>query len=245
MTDAQLEFLEEYNEVISACGVLCFCTRDTGLQEEGCLRLEALRSRIENEKAKAIEAADDKFANDLLGCSCLASAMIAELRMWVLLKEQDPDRAWTQLVNAQHELADAMKASPGFSHLGDRIERLNSIEKTVFPPQIFFSAGMVVREEICSICGNDYEDCAHVKGKPYMGQLCTLRLIPLEVDHVAIVDEPANKHCRAYTRGEEAGFRNVMTWLVGPNQDGSKYKQEELLLHGAVATTSTFEDSDL
>jgi hypothetical protein len=245
MTDEQQKFMEGYNAVISDCAILCFCTRDTELQNAACRRLEHLRSLVEVEKTKAIEGKDEDFANALLGCSCLASAMIAELKMWVLLKEQDPDAAWTQLVNAQHNLADAMKASAGFSHLESNLERMNSIEKTVFPPQIFFSAGLVVKEEICSICGSEYEDCTHIKGQPYMGQLCTVRLIPLEVDHIAVVDEPASKHCRAYTRGAEGGFRNLMTWLVGPTQDGTRCKPGELVLQGAVATTSTFEDSKI
>ena len=243
MTDEQQKFIEGFNVVVSDCAILCFCTRDTELQNTARLRLEELRSLVEVEKTKAIEDEDECFANDLLGCSSLASAMIAELKMWVLLKEQDPDAAWTQLVNAQHNLSDAMKASAGFSHLENNLERLNSIEKTVFPPQIFFSAGLVVKEEICCICGKEYEDCTHIKGQPYMGPTSAeKRLIPLEVDHVAVVEEPASKHCRAYTQGAEGGFRNHMTWLVGPNQDGTKCKPGELVLQGAIATTSTFED---
>src|ERR1700686_1035504 len=70
MTDEQQKFIEGFNAVISDCAILCFCTRDTELQNAACLRLEQLRSSVEVEKTKPIEGQDECFANDLLGCSC-------------------------------------------------------------------------------------------------------------------------------------------------------------------------------
>jgi hypothetical protein len=71
-----------------------------------------------------------------------------------------------------------------------------AIEELVFPPQVFFSAGLVVQKSICSICGTEYGDCFHVVGRPYMRELCRRILTNVVPDHVAIVNEPANKRCR-------------------------------------------------
>ena len=49
-----------------------------------------------------------------------------------------------------------------------------------------------------------------------MGKLCTVTLIPSKVDHVAIVNNPANKRCRIVSVGAEGGMRNRMTWRVEP-----------------------------
>ena len=78
---------------------------------------------------------------------------------------------------------------------------------------------MIVKSQICSICGGEYEDCEHVKGRPYMGQLCTVKLIPSKVDHVSIVTNPANKHCRIVSFSAEGGNRNRMTWRIHPTEE--------------------------
>ena len=245
MTEEQRKVIDHFNAAVEDCATFCCYTRDKALQSAACARLDEVRLLVETTKSEAIERADEIFANDLLGCSCLAAAMVAELKMWMLLKEQEPDAAWDRLVGAQNNLANAMRASTGFSHLESQAARLHSIEKVVFPPQNVFSTGMLVKEEICSICGKEYEDCSHIKGRPYMGQLCVVRLIPLAVDHIAIVDQPASKHCRAYTIKKEGVVRNIMTWLAEPNDDASGETPNELKLHGVIGSTSTFEDSSL
>jgi hypothetical protein len=120
--------------------------------------LEEMLSIVAAEMAKAIEAADESFANILLGCECLTAASIAEIKMWLLLKESNPDAAWTQLITAQAGFADAMRADQGFAEdVARQLERLQKVEKLVFPPQTFLSTGWIVKDEVCSICGGDYE----------------------------------------------------------------------------------------
>jgi hypothetical protein len=150
--------------------------------------------------------------------------------------------AWTQLITAQTGFADAMRADHGFVNDAARqLERLHRVETLVFPPQTFFSTGWVVKDEICSICGGDYEICEHVRGRPYMGRFCVVQLIPVEVDHVAIVKEPASKHCRAYTMEVEGGFRNLMTWKVVPDNGTARADKDKdgVIVRGTIATTSS------
>jgi hypothetical protein len=171
-------------------------------------------SSVTQEKAEAIAERDEQFANVLLGCEALIRACNAELKMYLLLKEDKPDEAWSQLVVAQDGHRAAMRADEGFADVGRQIQRLQGIEKLLFPPQQFLSTGWIVKGEVCSICGSDYEDCEHIKGRPYMGQFCTVQLDPLEVDHVSLVDEPASKHCRVTHIGPSGNRTNCLTLVV-------------------------------
>jgi len=76
--------------------------------------------------------------------------------MWILLKEEKPDEAWDKLVSAQMAAADAVRAHMGFAHLETQAQRLEEIERLVFPRQVFVSAGIIVQHQECSICGNEY-----------------------------------------------------------------------------------------
>jgi hypothetical protein len=194
---------------------------------------------IATEKGSAIAAGDEDYANALLGCACAAEALGAEISMWLLIKEGRPDDAWSQLVAAQGKVSDAMRAHEGFRHFDEHVRRLDAIERLVFPPQVFLSSGMIVRSQICSVCGGEYEDCPHVKGRPYMGEFCIVKLIPSGVDHVSIVDNPADKRCRIVKFSDEGGFRNRMTWRVEPGDTDAKGGDPNLTAQVIVATTAT------
>src|SRR6266481_2992539 len=154
-------FLRKFNEVIKDGEILRSIARDSELQLQACRNLEQKILEVRNEKERAIEKQDEDYANCLLGCECSARTVLAELRMWLLLKDERPEDAWNELITAQDSLLAAMRAHSGFSHLIDAVKRLTAIEELVFPPQIFMSAGLVVRTQLCSMCGTDYEDCDH------------------------------------------------------------------------------------
>jgi hypothetical protein len=248
MTESQEEFINGFNAAIKERCVYRYITRDSDLQRAACAESEEMLALVSEEKAKAIADADEHFSNVLLGCESLTKAIIAEIKMWLLLKEDKPDAAWSQLVIAQNGFENALKANEGFSEAARQLRRLHSIETLAFPPQTFLSTGWIVKNEICSICESDYEDCEHVKGRPYMGQFCYVRLIPQEIDHVSIVDSPASKHCRVLTMGVKGGKRNVMTWLIEPDEgDGNSEGKTEaesggMTIQGTIATSSTLQE---
>ena len=231
MNDPIPPFIARINKVAEDCAVFRFATRDSELQKGACNQLEDVLKQIESEKTSAVSAGDEDYANALLGCECATGALMAEIRMWLLLKSGQPDEAWNALVAAQDALSDAMKAHKGFLHLGEQIRRLDEIERVVFPPQVFLSSGMIVSSQVCSICGDSYEDCPHVKGRPYMGEFCRVRLIPAELDHVSIVEAPADKRCRVIRFSAEGVQRNRMTWRIEPEDDNTivatRYTVEE------------------
>src|ERR1035437_3189403 len=235
MSGAPTAFVSEFNKIIDECAIFTCITRDGGLQRQARTRLDDLLTAISSEKASAITANNVDYANLLLGCESVAKGIAAEITMWLLLKEGRPDAAWDQLVTAQASIADAPRAHRGFSHLTDHLDRLKAIEQLVFPPQVFLSTGFIVQRQICSICEGDYEDCQHIKGRPYMGKFCTVTLIPSAVDHVAFVENPANKRCRILKFSVEGGQRNRMTWLVEPNTAPSEQAQSDFNAECIVA----------
>ncbi len=212
-------FISSFNAQVKEAEVFLSIARDSGLQQQAIEKLLAVGASIVAEKASAIKNSNEDYANLLLGCECVKSALIAELRMWLLLKEGRPDAAWDELVTAQMASVDAVRAHAGFAHLSEHNIKLEAIEELVFPPQVFISSGMIVGKQECSICGEEYGDCNHLVGKPYMGRFCYIIAKDLSIDHVAIVEHPADKHCRVQHFDVEGGSRNRMTWKIEPKKD--------------------------
>ena len=214
MNRRESEFVSSVNAVIEESERLHWVVRDSELQREACARLESKVAEILKEKHYAVQKQDEDYANCLLGCECAARAVLAELRMWLLIKEEHPDDAWGELVNAQTLVPSAMRAHQGFSHLAPLMERLELIERVIFPQQVFVSAGLTVRKQSCSICGEEYGDCEHLAGMPYMGRFCSIVARDLAPNHVAIVDRPADKRCRVTHYETEEGVWNRMTQKI-------------------------------
>jgi len=212
-------FIAKFNEKIKEAEVFLSITRDSNLQREAIDSLQQLQIAVDAEKDIAIKHGDEDYANLLLGCECVTAALIAELKMWLFLKEENPDAAWDELVRAQMASWDAVRAHQGFAHLSNQFKKLEAIEKIVFPPQVFVSSGMIVKKQECSICGGEYGECDHLAGKPYMGRFCYIIARDLSVDHVAIVEQPADKRCRIEHFDVEGGMRNRMTWKIKPKEN--------------------------
>jgi len=126
--------------------------------------------------------------------------------------EEDPNRAWNYLIEAQ----DGVKASTHAKYLErleqeEYIEKLHQIEKVVFPPQLFISSGMVIRSVQCSICKEDYGKCPHIAGKAYMGRFCSEIVTMDTFLHGAVVSYPFDKKARVPDTWESGKWRNRMT----------------------------------
>ena len=204
-------FIIEFNKRVKESEIFRSIARDSELQQEACENLESVLPEIAQEKKKAIENNDEDYANLLLGCECVAKSLLNELKMGLLLKQDRPDEAWNRLVDAQMKATNAAKADDGFRHLEHHRRRLEMIEKIVFPPQVFLSAGMIIHEQECSICGEDYDECEHLAGKPYMGEFCYVTITGIHLDHLSIVETPANKRCRITSVYVDGVWRNWMT----------------------------------
>lgn len=218
--DSDPAHADEIEELIGEAEILLSIARCSSLQEKAIRSLDRMLDRVIRSKRTAIAHSKEESANRLLGYEWVIRSLAAELKMWRLLKREEPDCAWDELVAAQQASLSALRAHDIFRNAEDRYLRLEAIEKLVFPPQIFVSAGLVAEGLDCSICEEDYEDCCHVAGRPYMGRFCAMRPRGLRLDHVAIVEDPVDKGLRIREFPVDGGFRSRMTWRVSQDASG-------------------------
>lgn len=236
MTNDTSARVEVFNELVRSAEALLSIARDSELQEQMIGRLTEASATVTGWKRGAVADKRESDANMFLGMECLLRALRTELEMWLMLKRERPEQAWELLIAAQTATSQAMRADLGFSYLDDHARRLEAIEAVVFPPQIFLSAGLIVSKSICTICGKDYEDCSHIVGMPYWGEFCFRKLTEVSANHVAIVDDPANKLCRITHVAAEGGKRNRMTWRIESveNGDSQKHSPDALRTSGII-----------
>lgn len=221
MSNCLPNFVIEFNERVKESKIFLSIARDSELQQEACENLESALSEIAQEKQIAVENNNEDYANLLLGCEFAAQSLLHELKMWLLLKQEKPEEAWNHLVDAQMKATSAARAHDYFSYLEHHRHCLEIIEKIVFPPQVFVSLGVIIHEQECSICGEDYDECEHVAGKPYMGEFCHVMIKDASADHLSIVDTPADKHCRVTSVYVDGGSRNRMTWKIEKSDENT------------------------
>ena len=223
MSGNLLPILQKFNQVVERASLLLSIARASELQQQSIISLEELFPKIAQEKERYIKAEDEDFANTLLGCECVLKGLVSELKMWLLLKQDDPEKAWDQMVLAQEDYIAAARAHERFNDPKTLYQRLEAIEKLMFPPQIFISVELTFERLECSICKCDYENCSHLVDKPYMGNFCSL--IPqgeLKLDGASLVTSPADKCCRVLSSPDEEGFiRNRMTWRIEKKKGSS------------------------
>jgi len=220
MNQRVTEFLDEFRNTVAECRRFCYAARAREFQAESIATLETLALDIADLKAEMVELQDEDVANCMLGLSLAAKALSCELRMWVALKDDDAALAWDFLAEAQSCASNAIRAHRISDHLGRYVERLEVLERLLFPPISFTSLGMVIQESHCSICGAQYGDCDHVKGEVYMGEMCVQEITRADLAEISIVQRPANKRARVTTIGEGGAQRDLLTWrLVPPSQN--------------------------
>jgi hypothetical protein len=180
--------------------------RSSRLQQEHADKLNAVHTNATAAKAVVIEAGAEDEANELLAYEYMLDALANELGMYVCLKRDDPGEAWTHLVNAQMAAAHAVKSHAVAAHLERAyIPRLHVAEQLFFPEQLFFSSAFIAEETECSICGSVYGECDHIKGRPYLGQLCACIIKKAKLLEVSLVESPASKYCRVLSFNDSQG----------------------------------------
>lgn len=204
-------FRDHFNEVVEAVQRFAVFVRAREFQEQSIAKIEELRAECTVAKERAIADQSEDAANAYLAFEFMAKALAEEFRFYLALKADDPDSAWDHLVNAESSSAAAMKSYAIASHLDGYIQRLHALERLLFPQPVFFSSGFIVRESECSICGAEYGECSHVKGRPYMGKLCARIVKQADLQEISVVSDPADKHCRALQYTDNGVTRNMFT----------------------------------
>lgn len=192
------ELIEKFDKVIQRAERFTVFTRDIELQKTEIDNLQAFVEFAEKIKSENKFNFTEEELNLILCQIISAEALISELRMLVSLKESDMDSAWGHLISAQNQTAIVASNNPTSdgSYLNGYIKKLDGYEKLLFPRMMFASTGGLIKETRCTICGDSYEECDHLKGKMYHGELCTREILKIELEEVSIVKNPANKMCR-------------------------------------------------
>jgi len=218
-------FLKVFNNIVEKNLKFLIFTRGIEFQKQAIVELESLLKKTSKLKRKMIKDKDEEASNILLSLENLVSVYINELKMLVFLKEDDMNKAWVSLVEAQHSLTTAFQANDiVLNYNGENyLEKLELIEKAFFPHQTFSSIEAKVESSNCSICGHEYGECAHVVGRPYMGQICYRIFTKMDFEGLSIlVENPADKRCRITEFSDDNGYmRDVLTWRIA---DHSKKK---------------------
>lgn len=183
-------------------------------------------------KEGARQAQDEVAANMLLSAQCMASAIASELSMWLALRTEDPDRAWTCLIDMQDYLAIADRAH-STTTVTDFMVRAAGHEVTLFPPVMFLSPEFRYRSGRCSVCGDQFDQCPHEEDGIYMGRLCReLDRRDVSLEHVAIVKAPRDKRCRLVSKDLDDGKKQH--WFSGDVTTGEEQDRGDGRSFGAL-----------
>jgi hypothetical protein len=230
MADDTEVWVERFNQETKEGLRHCYPVRDRQLQSAARERLHRFVDELNVERHRNSNCGTPHVANAFLALMCVARSILSCLDMWIALRDDRPEDAWGFLVEAQELARSAMRAHNCCSHIGDHLEMLDAYEQILFPPQQFVSSSVVVGSTDCSICNGPYADCDHLTGLAYDGFFCSeiVRNIS-HVDHVAIVEYPDNKRCRATTFSEDGYDVNVMTLRRTPRQGDADEKGRNVM----------------
>ncbi|GER86525.1 hypothetical protein KDW_06870 [Dictyobacter vulcani] len=228
-------FENEWRVLLNECQNFCFATRAKEFQAQAREKLKELEAKAQTLKKKAVSYEVEDSANKLLSFQEIINAISNELSMWIALKDDDAGLAWDCLVNAQMAVKTAMQAHSVASHLDNYSSHLSILEHHLFPKQMFASPGMIIKEARCSICKQEYGECDHLVGKPYMGEICVREIVHVDLKEFSLVEKPANKHARVTSFTDEEGVhRDFLTWRPAikatPNTKGNKKDSKKPLI---------------
>ncbi|HDI3268953.1 TPA: SEC-C domain-containing protein [Vibrio cholerae] len=117
---------------------------------------------------------------------------------WRCALQHEFYNAWCHLQDALDSLRQLKRFCSEIPLSAQFFERqLPSIED-VYPYSLFSSIGGFVEHYECSICGKDMDsiECEHIKGELYDGDIAYAIIRNFtEIDHVSIVEKPADKRC--------------------------------------------------
>ena len=207
-----LEAFKDFNNQIKESQNIAIFTRDLNIQKEEVEKLENyINSLQEIKKSNRTKYTEDEL--NLLMCIILSADTIkCELLMLIALKENNMDSAWSYLVEAQNTISLVSRNHPfNPEMLNGYISKLTQYEKTLFPRMAFSSIGSIIKKSRCTICNNDYNECDHIKGKLYGGEICAREILDAEIEEVSIVDNPANKLCRQLACDRKGKTVNILT----------------------------------
>jgi hypothetical protein len=204
-------FEPKFNTRVKEAQRFAIFVRGREFQESAISNLENLIAEIETLKQSSINLADEDNANGFLALELIARGLQKEILCYVKLKSDDAGAAWDALADCERNIRNAMSAHRLADHLSNYVARIQALQELLFPKQRFFSMGCRVESSICSICGSEYDECEHIVGRPYMGQLCAQIVKRMTMAEVSLVENPSSKLCRVTSFSEDREDIDILT----------------------------------
>lgn len=239
------ELLDEFNEVASKAQNVSILCRDIDIQKDHVYLLTSFIEKSNALKNSNKGRFSEPELNLILFLIFSIEAVKHELEMLIQLKENEASMAWGSLVQAQTKISIAIANHPfDQSTLQGYLSRLEGYEKLLFPKMVFASAGYLIKKTRCTICGLEYEECDHMKGKFYNGELCVCEIHEAELEEASMVENPANKMCRVISTTIDGKEVDALT-LKGKDISSKTYtKAEKQQTHKNAYESWTPEDDE-
>lgn len=108
--------------------------------------------------------------------------------------------AWRNLCDAQDRIS-YVSTFTNLTNLTWLIGHLNAVDAEfmrAFGPGIYNSPEILIKKELCSVCGQNIKGCNHIPGHLYDGVHCTGIPKDIELKSVSIVMYPEDRRCRIW-----------------------------------------------
>jgi hypothetical protein len=218
--------INEFNKMASIAQRKAFITVGIEIQKNEIEIIKNYRNDLVELKSKFIEKRLENEANLVY---CIEKSLLAveyELQMLVNIKEDKMSDAWGNLVNAQVIYGTVIRNYPfEIESANGYLKKLYNYEKLLFPKMFFSSVGGIIKKSHCSICNKPYNQCDHIKGKLYNGELCTRVITEMELEEASIVEIPANKHCRILTTSYDGQTVDLLTLRKETSTTNTQHNQ--------------------
>lgn len=207
------DLLEEFNAIIATAENIAIFTRDIELQKKEVENLTEFIKKSEKLKTENKKIFTEPELNLILCLIISADVIKSELSMIINLKNNEMDTAWACLISAQTSISIVASNHP-FSngeYLNWYLSKLEAYERFLFPKMMFASTGGIIKKTRCNICGLEYEECDHLKGKMYKGELCVCEIHEIDLEEVSMVKNPASKLCRQLSVERDGKMVDTLT----------------------------------
>lgn len=189
-------------EAIYRLCVPCFKDLFTYLNDlnfsEAALTIEKL-DHVLKDSSDAFDNAEEQAINDLFLLKTNIKLLDCYKRFWEKIVQQEFSDSWNFLQDG----LDLLRILKKFL-IEDAYKRVSFVEhqfkelELLYPYKLFLSVSATCKLAECNLCGKDIDsfECEHQRGELYWGKLAHGIIHTVEqLDHVALVTNPADKRC--------------------------------------------------